>query len=74
MGVLTALVELIPGKLANSTIVRLGELGYFRVSISSKGEPSASAVNASSIRSNKIIFTPGKDIKNALKAAEYTKI
>lgn len=74
MAVLTALVNLIPEKLANSETVRLGEVGSFRTSVSSQGHEEEKDVKMSSIKSNKMLFNPGKRIKNALKAASYRKV
>ncbi len=69
--VLTALVQIIPEKLANSTIIQLGDLGFFRTSLSSEGKPTAEEVTKACIKSNRVIFTPGKDIKKVLAVAEY---
>ncbi|WP_125151569.1 HU family DNA-binding protein [Bergeyella zoohelcum] len=61
--VLYALVDIIPSELANSQIVRVGELGSFRVSISSEGKVKEEEVTANSIKSSKILFTPGTKLK-----------
>ncbi len=74
MAVLTALVNLIPEKLANSETVRLGEVGSFRTSVSSQGHEEEKDVKMSSIKSNKVLFNPGQRIKKALKAASYRKV
>ncbi len=74
LAVLSALVQLIPEKLTNSTIVQLGELGYFRTNVKSQGEPTAEDVDKNSVIGNKVIFTPGREIKKALQTATYTKV
>ena len=74
LAVLSALVQLIPEKLTNSTIVQLGELGNFRTNVKSRGEATIDDVSSSSVIGNKVIFTPGPDIKNALKTATYQKV
>ena len=73
LAVLSALVQLIPEKLTNSTIVQLGDLGFFRTHVKSRAEDTEDDVSSSSVIGNKIIFTPGLDIKNALKTATYQK-
>ena len=72
--VLYALVDVMENALADGQIVRLGELGSLRVSISSEGMATAEEVNASSIKGAKVIFTPGKDIKKMLNNLEYRKM
>ena len=72
--VLSALVQLIPEKLTNSAIVQLGDLGYFRTNLSSEGAATAEEVSSNSIKGNRVVFTPGSDIRKALKNATYQKI
>lgn len=71
--VLYALVDIMREELADGQIVRLGDLGSLRISISSNAEDTADAVNASSIKGARTIFTPGKDLKETLKILEYVK-
>ncbi|HEX9827730.1 MAG TPA: DNA-binding protein, partial [Flavobacteriaceae bacterium] len=74
VAVLSALVQLIPEKLTNSTIVQLGELGSFRTNIKSTGAPTEEEVGSGNVVGNKVVFTPGRDIKNALQTATYQKV
>jgi predicted histone-like DNA-binding protein len=71
--VLYALVDVISQDLSQGRIVRLGDLGYLRVSLSSEGKDSAEEVSASSIRGAKYIFTPGISLKNTLKTLTFQK-
>lgn len=73
MAVLTSLVALVPEKLARGKIVRLGDLGNLRPSISSLAMEKEEDVSASSIRGNKVIFTPGKRVHKVLKVVDYKK-
>lgn len=73
-GVLYALVDVMVNSLGDGQVVRLGELGSLRVSISSEGMATADEVNASAIKGAKVIFTPGKDIKKMLNNLEYQKL
>jgi len=71
--VLYAMVDVMKDSLAEGKIVRLGELGSLRLSFSSEGMAAAEEVNASAIRSAKVVFTPGKDIKTMLGTVDYKK-
>lgn len=71
--VLYAMVDVMRDSLADGQIVRLGEMGSLRVSISSEGKANADEVNAKAIKNAKVIFTPGKDIKEMLATLNYTK-
>lgn len=72
--VLYALVDVMQDSLANGQIVRLAEMGSLRVNISSEGEEQAADVGTSSIRNARVIFTPGKGIKDMLKTLDYVKV
>jgi predicted histone-like DNA-binding protein len=72
--VLYSLVDVMQDELADGKTVRLGELGSLRVSISSEGKETPDLVNASAIRGAKVIFSPGKDLRNMLKTLQYEKI
>ena len=74
LAVLSSLVQLIPERLVNSTIVELGDLGNFRTSIKSTGALKEEDVSSNNIIGYKVVFYPGKDIKNALKTATYEKV
>lgn len=71
--VLYAMVESMDDMLADGKIVRLGELGSLRASFSSEGHENEKEVSAKSIKSSKVIFTPGKMIKKMLKNLVYKK-
>ncbi|MDR1792030.1 MAG: HU family DNA-binding protein [Bacteroidales bacterium] len=71
--VLTALTEVLVEYLADGKIVRLGDFGAFQVRISSQGAQTEDKFNASLIKSNKVVFRPGIDIKEMLKTLKYEK-
>lgn len=72
--VLYSLVQVMQDGLEDGAIVRLGDLGSLRLSISSAGESSEDDVTVNSIKGSKCIFTPGKALKKMLKTLEYEKI
>ena len=71
--VLYAMVDVSIDNLARGTIVRLGDLGSLRVSLSSRGEATTEEVSSSSIKSVGIIFTPGTRIKETLETVKFQK-
>ena len=72
--VLISLVEWITFHLSEGKIVDLGDLGSFRLSLSSTGQELAEDFNASAIKKAKIIFSPGADLKSMLNTIKYTKV
>lgn len=71
--VLYALADVSIDNLANGTIVRLGDLGSMRISLSSEGKATADEVKSSAIKSSSVIFTPGTRIKEMLATAKFQK-
>ncbi|WP_423129662.1 HU family DNA-binding protein [Gaoshiqia sp. Z1-71] len=71
--VITNLVERIPKDLLDGKSVSLGELGTLRVSFSSEGVEDEKDFHTSKIKGLKVIFTPGKLIKDELKKAKFNK-
>lgn len=72
--VLYAMVDVSVDALANGNIVRLGDLGSLRMSLSSEGRDTAEDVNAGAIKKSSIIFTPGTRIKEMLPGVKYQKV
>jgi len=72
--VVESLLEIIPLKLLDGKIVRLGELGTFSLSVSSDGAASATGLTNVHIRTANIKFRPGRQFRQAIKDAEYKKI
>jgi len=54
-------------------IIRLGDLGSLRITLSSVGEPTADKVTAASIKKAGVIFTPEAKLQSMLKTAKFTK-
>ncbi|MEX1269640.1 MAG: HU family DNA-binding protein [Balneolaceae bacterium] len=71
--VLYSIVDVVPEMLNNGSIVNIGDLGGFRMSISSEGSDTEDEVNAGNIRRARIIFRPGKKFKEMIKTLEYQK-
>ena len=71
--VLYSIVDVVPKLLSNGNIVQIGELGSFRVSISSDPSETEEEVSAGNIKKAKILFRPGKKFSKMLKTLEYKK-
>lgn len=71
--VLYALVDVSVDQLANGKIIRLGELGSMRMSLSSEGKPAIEEVTASVIKGTSVIFTPGQKIKEMQNNLKFQK-
>ncbi len=69
--VLYALVDVATDELADSNIVRLGDLGSLRISLSSHGLDAPSAVNASAVKGTRVHFLPGKRLKEMQKTLTF---
>lgn len=72
-GVLKSFIKVVPRELAKGNIVRLGEFGYFRISISSQGHETEEEVSDKSVTKRRIIFTPGPILKETLNTLKFKK-
>ncbi|MDR2260196.1 MAG: HU family DNA-binding protein [Azoarcus sp.] len=70
--VLISLTELLARNVKAGRIVRLGEFGSFRVSVSSEGEETPEALTARHVKGARILFMPSADLKAELRTASYT--
>jgi hypothetical protein len=71
--VLRSLEHNIVNELRQGRIVKLGSLGNFQVSISSEGKVSPEDVSATDITKSRILFRPGKKLRNLLGTLSYNK-
>ena len=71
--VLYAMVDVMKDGLSEGQIVRLGDLGSLRISISSNGEDAEDKVTQHSIKGAKTIFTPGTQLKEMLSLLKFEK-
>lgn len=71
--VLDALTTVMIQRLGNGQIVRLADLGSFRISATSEGTATEKDFNATKIKKARIIFTPCKELKDLCKSASFSK-
>jgi nucleoid DNA-binding protein len=67
-------VDLVTYQLSQGKIVQLGELGNFRLSVSSEGRDLEEELTTSAIRRAKVLFSPGAEIRAMLKSATFKKV
>jgi predicted histone-like DNA-binding protein len=72
--VILSLMEVMQNSLEEGRIVRLGRLGSFRISVSSKGENDPSKINARSVEKARIIYKADKELKPWLERLKFRKV
>ena len=73
-GVLAALEDEIIDRLLNGEIVKLGDLGTFRVSLQSTGAESMETFTASNIKKANIVFRASTRMQIQMQKASYTVV
>jgi predicted histone-like DNA-binding protein len=74
LAALEALNQILMQNLDKNKIVRFGNLGSFRIVAGSKGAETKEKFTSSMIKTKKVIFTPGEDIKAMLNNLKFEKI
>ncbi len=72
--VLQSLVREIPKNIARGNIVRLGNLGTFRLGSNSEGSELAEEVSPKNLLRFRLLFHPGKQIKTVLDNLTFEKV
>lgn len=74
MAVLEGLLQIIPDEIANGKIIKLGEFGTFRTTLSAEGVDTAEAFTVSKIKRLNVRFRPAREFRNLLANVKYEKI
>ena len=72
--VLVALEDVISESIQKGEIVRLMDIGTFRVGISTKGALKEEDFNDALIKKTRILFRPGSVLQNAIARINFTKV
>jgi len=72
--VLYALVDQATMGLAEGRIIRLGDLGSLRITLSSEARDKPEQVTGAAVKRTGVIFTPGKKLQDMLKSARFTRV
>ncbi|MDR2119782.1 MAG: HU family DNA-binding protein [Tannerella sp.] len=73
LAVLEALTQVLTSNLGAGRIVRFGDFGSFQIGVGSAGADTEEKFDASLIRSKKVIFRPGIDLKEMLNNLVFEK-
>ncbi len=74
LAVLNDLTKTLIRHLSEGRIVRFGDFGSFQISLRSEGAEETKKFNSSLIKSGKITFRPGVDLKLMLNNLSYVKL
>jgi len=74
LAVLNDLTKILRKHLENGEIVRFGDFGSFQISLSSEGAETEKGFNKSMIKSSKVVFRPGIDLKEMQNNLKFEKM
>ncbi len=74
LAVLNDLNKVLIRHLENGEIVRFGDFGSFQIALSSEGAETEKKFNTSMIKSAKVNFRPGIDLREMLATLKYEKM
>lgn len=74
LAVLNDLTKILCRHLENGEIVRLGDFGSFQITLGSEGAETEAKFHASLIKTKKVTFRPGIDLKEMLNNLKFEKI
>jgi len=72
--VLSALEKNVIEELSDGRIVRLGDLGTFRLSVSSNGIDALEDTHSGMVKKARILFRPAEGLRNMLKNLNFRKV
>jgi predicted histone-like DNA-binding protein len=74
LAVLEALNQTLTQNLKGNKIVRFGDIGSFQISAGSTGAETKEQFTSAMIKSKKVVFRPGEDLKTMLNNLKFEKI
>uniref|UniRef100_UPI00404B9B25 HU family DNA-binding protein n=1 Tax=Flavobacterium sp. TaxID=239 RepID=UPI00404B9B25 len=74
LAVLNSLERNIISQIKKGNLVRLGRLGSLQLSLKSMGSENADEVSSSNVLIKRILFRPGRRLKDALALLRFTKV
>ena len=74
LAVLNDLTKVLKRHLENGEIVRFGDFGSFQISISSEGAEKEEKFHHAMIKSSKVVFRPGIDLKEMQRNLTFEKV
>jgi len=73
LAVLNDLTKILKRHLENGEIVRFGDFGSFQVTLGSSGAESEAKFHASLVKSKKVTFRPGLDLREMMNNLKFEK-
>jgi predicted histone-like DNA-binding protein len=74
LAVLNDLTKILKRHLDNGELVRFGDFGSFQVSVNGEGAETAEKYHPSMIKTQKVVFRPGIDLKEMLNNLKFQKL
>jgi nucleoid DNA-binding protein len=74
MAVLEGLLQIIPDEIANGKIIKLGDFGTFRSTISSEPAVSIEAFHVSKIKGLNVRFRPAKEFTKQISTIDFQMV
>jgi len=74
MAVLEGLLQIIPDELVNGKIIKLGDFGTFRTTLSVKGAATVQEFTAANIKKLNVRFRPAREFVDLLAGVQYSKV
>jgi len=74
MAVLEGLLQIIPDEIVNGKIIKLGDFGTFRTTLSAEGVATEEEFNAKKITKLNIRFRPAREFRNLLASVKFEKV
>jgi len=74
MAVLEGLLQIIPDELVNGKIIKLGDFGTFRTTLSVEGAVTAEEFTAANIKKLNVRFRPAREFVDLLAGVKYSKV
>lgn len=66
-------LDLVPKYMRKGHVVNIGQLGTFRINLSSRGHETPEQVSVFSIRGTRVVFTPSAEMKTNLAQLKFMK-
>ncbi len=74
MAVLEGLLQIIPDEIANGKIIKLGDFGTFRTTLSVEGAATEKEFSVANIKKLNVRFRPAREFVKLLSTVEYSKV
>ncbi len=74
MAVLEGLLQIIPDEILNGKIIKLGDFGTFRTTLSSVGVATEEEFSPTKIKKLNIRFRPAREFRNLLASVRFEKV